>query len=164
MSDLLSDIAAGTAALSTLRGERGAVDGRRTSTPLSRRSPADLDAIVLRDRRTGVVAVLARWADRVRAEKPVHEPRHRVVELGGQRWVVNEPPTIESESALLARHWAWAERQTWGPAMVAELETLREQLANGGRPVKVRPCPVCGEPVRVDRFVVEHRSCIETPL
>jgi hypothetical protein len=164
VSDLLADITLGTAALSSHRGERGVVDGRRTSTPLSRRSPADLDAIVLRDRRTGVVAVLGRWADRVRVERPVREPRHRVVVLGGQRWIVQEPRTIESESQVLAFHWAWAERQPWGPDMVAELETLREQLANGGRPVKIRPCPVCNLPVRVDRFVVEHRECIETPL
>jgi hypothetical protein len=48
--------------------------------------------------------------------------------------------------------------------MVAELEAMRDLLANGGKPVRVIDCPVCGEATRVDRLITEHRACLDVPI
>jgi hypothetical protein len=48
--------------------------------------------------------------------------------------------------------------------MVAELEAVRDLLANGGKPVRVIDCPVCGTPTRVDRLVTEHRDCLDVTV
>lgn len=125
------------------------VEGRRTSTPVSRRAPADLDVLVLTDPRTGVLAVLSFWAGRVRWGKGIVRPERR---------------TIDTEAGLLSDHWSWALWQPWGPRMVEELEVLASKLHEHRYGVPVRPCPVCGEPVRLDRFVTEHRICLDIPL
>lgn len=160
MTELLREIAAGTARLDPRHPENGMVSGRRGSTPAHRQAPVNLNALSLTDRRTGVVAILSRWANRIRSERHLPVPSGRVVEVQGQRWVVVEPATIEGETAVLAEHWSWALQQPWGPEMVARLEELRDQLANGGRQVKVRVCPVCSLPVRLDRLVADHRECL----
>jgi hypothetical protein len=141
---LLTEVTVLAASLNTERGERGMVHGRRTSTPASRRSPVDLDAL---DAQREAQVTLRRWADRVCRAHVRH------------CW---EDP---SAPAVLRDHWDWAVAQPWGPAMVAELEALRARLANGGRPVRVIVCPVCSLPTRLDRLVVEHRSCLaQVPL
>lgn len=144
------------------RGERGMVHGRRTSTPLDRRAPADLDAIVLTDRRTGVAAVLAQWADRIRREKPVPGPPKRAIRRDHRIYVIEQAPTVDSEMAVLREHWDWALAQPWGKDMLSALEELSDQLAHGGRRVPLRHCPVCNGLVRLDRIVTEHRSCLLT--
>lgn len=146
---LLGDILADSAGLTPQRGERGMVEGRRTSTPLSRRAPADLDVLVLTDPRTGVLAVLSYWANRIRWGKGIADGRGR---------------SITTESALITRHWDWAMRQSWAGDMLVELEALASKLHEHRYGVAVRPCPVCGEPVRLDRFVTEHRGCLDTRL
>jgi hypothetical protein len=45
--------------------------------------------------------------------------------------------------------------------MLEELLSLRDMLHQVRYGVPLRLCPVCGEPVRIDRFVVEHRACID---
>jgi hypothetical protein len=55
-------------------------------------------------------------------------------------------------------------RQPWGGRMYAELETLASRLHEHRYGVPLRPCPVCGELVRLDRFVTEHRECIDTRI
>lgn len=125
------------------------VEGRRTSTPLNRRSPADLDLVVLTDPRTGVLAVLSHWAGRI---------RH------GKRVANGHLHSRAVEAALIREHWDWAMRQPWGGQMYSELMALADRLHQHRYGAPVRPCPVCGEPVRVDRFVTEHRACIDVPL
>lgn len=139
---LLGEIASLTAQLDARRGERGMVEGKRTSTPVSRRAPVDLDVL---DAQAQSRQVLHRWAMRIQAE---HVPR--------SPW---RPP-----ARVLREHWDWAVEQPWGPAMVADLEVLRDRLANGGRTVRLIPCPVCRLPVRVDTFAADHRECIDVPL
>ena len=160
MTDLLAEIAAGAARLDPRHPENGITSGRRGSTPAHGRTPVNLHAIALTDRRTGVVAVLNRWAQRVRVERDLPARASHAVDRNGRRWIVETPPTLQTESAVLAEHWEWAVAQPWGKEMVAALEELREQLDHGGRPVKVRICPVCGRPVRLDRLVAEHRACL----
>lgn len=144
-SDLLTDIVAGVPYLDPRRGERGQVHGRRTSSPVSHRAPADLDVLVLTDPRTGLLAVLMHWAGRIRHERPVAGDSMR---------------SVISEANLIAGHWDWAMRQPWAGAMLAELEALADRVHEVRYGVSVRPCPVCGEPVRLDRFSVDHRDCI----
>ena len=148
-SDLLRDILVDSDHLDPRRGERGMTHGRRTSTPLSRRAPVDLDVLVLTDPRTGVLAVLTFWASRIRWAKKMQPPQRR---------------TASSEGDLLRRYWDWAMRQPWGGQMHQELEEMAGRLHEHRYGVPVRPCPVCREPVRVDRFVTEHRECLDTRI
>ena len=148
-SSSLSDILDGMAGLEAFRGERGMVAGRRTSTPLSRRAPADLDVLVLTDPRSGALATLMHWAGRIRHERKLP----RVAQH-----------TLRSEAEVIAAEWNWALVQPWGPQMAEELVELANRLHQVRFGVPVRPCPVCGEPVRVDRFAIEHRVCIDTTL
>lgn len=143
---LLAGILDGLAELQVERGERGLVDGRRTSTIASRRAPADMDVLVLRDPRTGVLALLLHWAGRVRWEQGIPAGKRR---------------TVGSEARVLADHWEWAATQPWGAQMVAQLESLADLVHEARYGAPVRPCPVCGEPVRLDRFVREHRACLD---
>lgn len=133
------------AGLDPERGERGMVDGRRTSTPVSRRAPVDLDALVLQDPRSGTLAVLREWGARIRWE---------------QRIAGGKVRTMGMEASLIAEHWEWAVRQPWGPQMVAQLGALADRLYEVRHGVKLRACPVCGGLVRLDRIVSEHRDCI----
>jgi hypothetical protein len=125
------------------------VEGRRTSSPLSRRAPADLDVLVLTDPRTGVLAVLSHWAGRIRWGRGIEGGKFR---------------TRAVEAALIRDNWDWAMRQPWGGKMYVELEALASRLHEHRYGVPLRPCPVCGELVRLDRFVTEHRECIDTPV
>lgn len=125
------------------------VSGRRTSSPLSRRAPADLDVLVLTDPRTGVLSILMHWAGRIRQTRGI---------VGGKL------RSRASEAALIREHWDWAMRQSWGGQMYDELMALASRLHEVRYGVPVRPCPVCGEQVRVDRFVTEHRECIDVHL
>lgn len=162
---ILVQLVEGAQALDARRAERGMVHGRRTSTPLSRRAPADLDAIVLTDRRTGVVAVLHRWADRVRQEAPAScLPAPRRVRMNGAEWTVEDAPTLDSEAAVLAEHWEWVTAQDWAADMLGELADLLVLLDHGGRRVHLVTCPVCGYPVDADTFVRDHRACLSVPL
>lgn len=148
---LLADITDGFESLDPRRRERGLTDSRWSSTPVNRRAPVNLDVLVLTDRRTGVLAVLMHWASRIRFEhpdKPPHPPQR----------------SVRTEATLLGLYWRWALDQPWGDDMVAELTELSGVLHEVRFGVPIRPCPVCREPVRLDRFVAEHRSCIETPL
>lgn len=146
---LLGDILAGMAGLDTRRGERGMVEGRRTSTPLSRRAPIDLDVVSLTDPRSGALATLMLWAGRIRHGRNLPRiPRH----------------TLQSEAECIGENWSWALLQPWGPEMAEQLVALADRLHEVRYGVPVRPCPVCGLPVRVDRFAVEHRACLDTPL
>jgi hypothetical protein len=131
--------------LDPVLGERGATVGRWTSTPVSRRSPVNLDVLVLTDRRTGALAVLMFWANRVRFEQKISRPREH---------------TVKSEAGILGVYWRWALSRPWAPDMLAELNDLADTIHEVRHGVKVRPCPVCGLPVRVDRIVAEHRSCL----
>lgn len=142
----LPDILADAALLEPQRGERGMTHGRRTSTPVSRRAPADLDVLVLTDPRTGVLATLMHWAGRVRHELKLQHPPMR---------------SIATETQTLTDHWTWALEQRWGSRMGVELDALADRLHEVRFGVPVRPCPVCSEPVRVDRFVTEHRVCLD---
>lgn len=148
-SDPLADILADAGHLDPRRGERGMVEGRRTSTPMSRRAPVDLDLIVLTDPRTGVLAVLSHWAGRIRWGKGIEGSKFRSTGI---------------EAGIIREHWDWAMRQSWGGQMHAELLVLADRLHQHRYGVPVRPCPVCGEQVRVDRFVTEHRACIDVHL
>lgn len=146
---LLDAILDGMAGLDPRRGERGMVDGRRTSTPLSRRAPVDLDAVGLTDPRSGALAVLMFWAGRIRhGRKLSRVQRH----------------TLQTEAFCISANWLWAVSQSWGEQMIAELAALESRLHQVRYGVPVRPCPVCGEPVRVDRFAIEHRVCLDTRL
>lgn len=147
--DLLAGILDGMAGLDSHRGERGMVEGRRTSTPLSRRAPADLDALDLTDPRSGALAKLMHWAARIRFERRLPRVQRH---------------TLQSEAFCIGANWSWALEQPWGSRMIAELAALESRLHQVRYGVPVRPCPVCGEPVRVDRFAVEHRACLETRL
>jgi hypothetical protein len=138
---LLDEIAALTAQPAE-RGERGMVDGRRTSTPVSRQAPADLDKI---DADLHARAIMRKWAA-------------QIIEVRGYSRTFHWAEPVK----MIQHHWQWAVAQPWGPAMVAELEQVRENLANGGRSIPVVPCPVCNELVRIDEIVTEHRACIET--
>ena len=143
---LLSEIAEAAWPLSVERVERGMVHGRRTSTPASRRSLVDLDVL---DAQRDFEATLRRWAHRIIR----HNPRL----LADRR--------MPSSAELLRTHWGWAVAQEWGPAMVADLEALRDRLADVGHDVRVIDCPVCHRPTRLDRLVTEHRACLaEVPL
>jgi hypothetical protein len=122
------------------------VAGKRTSSPLSHRAPADLDVLVLTDPRTGVLAILSFWAGRIRWGK--HIPGGKLRTRG-------------AEAALIRENWDWAMRQPWGHQMHEELRLLASKLHEHRFGTPVRPCPVCGEPVRLDRFVTEHRECLE---
>lgn len=125
------------------------VSGKRTSTPLSRRAPADLDVLVLTDPRSGALATLMHWANRIRHERRLPRvPRH----------------TLQSEAAVIEAAWSWALLQPWGPRMAEELVALADRLHEVRFGVPVKPCPVCGLPVRVDRFAAEHRACLEIPI
>lgn len=146
---LLDDILTDSAQLDPRRGERGMVEGRRTSAPLSRRAPADLDVLVLTDPRTGVLAVLMHWAGRIRWEKKMASPPQR---------------SRLTESTTIRRYWDWSMRQPWGGEMFDQLAALAGQLHEYRYGTPVRPCPVCGEPVRLDRFVTEHRECLDVSL
>lgn len=148
--DLLDDIVSGMSGLDPQRGERGMVEGRRTSTPVSRRAPADLDVLVLTDPRSGALATLMHWAGRIRFEH-----------LGGARITRH---TLHTESWCIGANWSWAVAQPWGAQMVAELEELRNRLHAVRYGVPLRPCPVCRLPVRLDRFAIEHRACVDTAL
>jgi hypothetical protein len=143
---LLRDIADEAHGLDPLRRERGTSVGRWSSTIAARQAPVNLDAIVLRDPRTGVLAVVSHWAGRI-------------------RWHYRLPPvprrSVTTEIQVLAEYWDWALRQPWGGRMLDELLSLREMLHQVRYGVPLRLCPVCGEPVRIDRFVVEHRACID---
>jgi hypothetical protein len=145
LGSLLSDIADEAHGLGPERGERGPSNGRYSSTLASRQAPANLDAIVLRDPRTGVLAVTSHWAGRIRWHRGLDRAQSR---------------SVTTETALIAEHWDWACEQPWGPQMVTELTELRDALYHARHGVHLRMCPVCGEPVRVDRFVSEHRDCI----
>ena len=145
---LLGDILADMAGIAP-RGERGMVAGRRTSTPLSRRSPTDLDVLVLTDPRSGALATLMFWAGRIRHERNLPRPSGH---------------TLQSEAEVIEASWAWALVQPWGPRMAEELVELAQRLYEVRFGVPVKPCPVCGLPVRVDRFATEHRACIDTAL
>jgi hypothetical protein len=149
LPEVVTDIVAGLDALDPRRRERGLSDGRWTSTPASRRAPVNLDVLVLTDRRTGVLAVLMHWAGRIRHAQRLPHPRTK---------------SVRSEAAVLGVYWRWALEQPWGPDMLDELAVLSGAIHVVRFGVPVRPCPVCREPVRLDRFVAEHRSCIETPL
>lgn len=144
-SSLVSYITDNLPALDPVRLERGMVDGRRESTPVSRRAPVNLDVLGLLDRRTGGLATLMFWAHRVRYEL-------RLPRVPGH--------TLSTESAVLTEYWRWALAQPWGPRMVAELTALADTVHEVRYGVPVRPCPVCSEPVRVDRFTIEHRACL----
>lgn len=146
---LLRDILAGMAGLDPRRGERGMVEGKRTSSPLSRRAPADLDVLVLTDPRSGALATLMHWANRIRHARNLPRPAGH---------------TLQTESEVIEASWSWALVQPWGPRMAEELVALADRLHEVRYGVPVRPCPVCSEPVRVDRFAVEHRACIDTRL
>jgi hypothetical protein len=161
---ILAALVEGARMLDPQRRERGMVHGRRTSTPLSRRAPADLDAIVLTDRRTGVVAVLNRWAERIRREHRLALPLHAVVRHDGETWLVQDAPTLESESAVLAEHWSWASRQPWFQKMLDDLADLLDLMSHGQRRLHLIDCPVCGEPVDADTFGIDHRACISTVI
>ena len=141
----LSYIVEGFDHLDPRNRERGG-NGRSTA-PLSWREPADLDVLVLTDPRTGVLAVLMHWAGRIR-----HGLR---LEHVAQR-------SVSTEAALIEQHWAWALTQPWAPQMGAELAALADRIHEIRHGVPVRPCPVCGEPVRVDRFTTEHRNCLDS--
>lgn len=158
---LLADIAIGAATLDPTRRSLGAGDGRGASMPASRRSIANDDVLVLTDRRTGVVAVLHRWADRIRTEKPLPPPVMQIVSTRSRLWSVVPPATISSELAVLDEHWAWALQQAWAEEMVADLEDLRDKiLSAAGVMVHLVPCPVCGILTRLDEFVTIHRDCL----
>lgn len=144
---LLADIVTALAELGTERTERGMVSGRRASTIAARQAPANLDVLVLRDPRTGALATLLHWGGRVRQERPVVDGRRR---------------SVGTEIGILAEHWEWALEQSWGPQMVQDLNALWDLIHVARYGVPVRPCPVCGEPVRVDRFVIEHRACLDS--
>lgn len=145
---LLGDILDGMAGLAP-RGERGMVAGRRTSTPLSRRAPADLDVLVLTDPRSGALATLMFWAGRIRHGRNLPRPSSH---------------TLVSEAEVIETSWTWALVQPWGPKMAEELVALADRLHEVRFGVPVKPCPVCTLPVRVDRFATEHRACLDTPL
>lgn len=149
MGGLLADILTDSAHLDPRRGERGPVEGRRTSTPLSRRAPADLDVLVFTDPRTGVLAVLMHWAGRIRWEHGMYGGKLR---------------SRATEAAIISRYWDWAMRQPWGGQMHAELSSLADRLHEHRFGTPVRPCPVCDLPVRLDRFVTEHRECIDVEV
>ena len=142
---LLADIVTGIAALDPERRERGMTLGRWSSTPLSRRSPVNLDVLVLTDRRTGVLAVLTHWAGRIRHAQKLPHPSSK---------------SVRSEAAVIGVYWRWALAQTWGGDMLDELRALSGAIHEVRYGVPVRPCPVCREPVRLDRFVAEHRTCL----
>jgi hypothetical protein len=146
---LLTDIADEAHGLDPQRGERGHRSGRYSSTIASRQAPANLDAIVLTDPRTGVLATASHWAGRIRWH-------HRLLPEARR--------SVTTELALISEHWDWALQQSWGPQMVDELTSLRDALYYVRHGVPLRMCPVCGEPVRVDRFVREHRACIRENL
>lgn len=148
MTRILADIVTGAAELDPQRRERGMSDGRWTSTPASRRAPVNLDVLVLTDRRTGVLAVLMHWAGRIRHEHPSHPPRPA-------------QHSVRTEAGVLGVYWRWALEQPWAPDMLAELTELADTIHEVRFGVPVRPCPVCREPVRVDRFATEHRACLE---
>lgn len=142
----LIDILDGMAGLDVHRGERGMVSGKRTSTPLSRRAPADLDVLVLTDPRSGALATLMHWAGRIRHGRKLP----RVAQH-----------TLQSEANVIGANWPWALVQPWGPQMAEELVALANRLHEVRYGVPVRPCPVCSLPVRVDRFAAEHRACLD---
>jgi hypothetical protein len=144
---LLTDIVTDAAGLDPRLGERGMVEGRRSSSPVSRRAPVDLDVLGLTDHRTGVLSVLMFWAGRIRWELKLPRPRLH---------------SMATEVEVLTDHWAWALEESWGPQMATELTSLRDAVYEARHGVKIRPCPVCSEPVRVDRFVAEHAECIRT--
>ena len=147
MTALPEYISQGMADLDPVHRERGTVQGRWTSTPISRRSPVNLDVLVLTDRRTGALAVLTHWAGRIRHEHPSH-PATPVQK------------SVRSEAGLLGVFWRWALAQPWAGEMLAELNALADTIHEVRHGVKVRPCPHCGEPVRVDRIVAEHGGCL----
>lgn len=142
---VLDDIVAGFSELDPRRGERGMVAGKRTSTPLSRRSIVNLDVLSLTDRRTGALAVLMFWAGRVRRDFGIP----RIAEH-----------TVATEAYLLGLWWEQALTRPWGPDMAAEVAALADSVHEARYGVKVRPCPACGEPVRVDRLLAEHGECV----
>lgn len=146
---LLGAILDGMSGLDPRRGERGMVDGRRTSTPLSRRAPVDLDAVGLTDPRSGALATLMFWAGRIRFERRLPRVQRH---------------TLQSEAEVIEVAWDWALQQPWGGQMATELAALESRLHQVRYGVPVRPCPVCRLPVRVDRFSVEHRACLDTAL
>lgn len=128
-------------------------EGRWASTPVSRRSIVNLDVLVLTDRRTGVLAVLTHWAGRIRHEHPIfHDLPHPKLK------------SVRSEAAVLGVYWRWALAQSWGSDMLDELTALSLAIHEVRFGVPVRACPICREPVRLDRFVAEHRTCIQTPI
>lgn len=140
---LITDLFEDSQGLDVVRRERGA--NRSVSSIASQRSPANLDAIALTDPRTGVLAVASHWAGRIRwHHRLLPEPRR----------------SVTTELTLIAEHWDWAVGQPWGEKMVEELTSLRDALYHARHGVHLRRCPVCDEPVRVDRFVREHGACI----
>lgn len=147
MTDLARYIADGMESLDPRRRERGMIEGRWTSTPASRRSPVNLDVLVLTDRRTGALAVLTHWAGRIRHEHPAHPPHPR-------------QKSVRTEAGLLGVYWRWALQQPWAADMLRELTELADIIHEVRHGVPVRPCPVCKLPVRVDRIVAEHRECL----
>jgi hypothetical protein len=103
--------------------------------------------LVLTDRRTGALAVLTHWAGRIRHEHPNHPAHPRM-------------KSVRTEAGLLGVYWRWALQQPWAGDMLAELNDLADTIHEARFGVVVRPCPVCREPVRVDRIVAEHRACL----
>lgn len=143
--DVLADIVAGMGELDPQRRERGMSEGRWSSTPVSRRSPVNLDVLSLTDRRTGALATLMYWAGRLRRDFDIPRiPAH----------------TIRSEALILSMWWDQAVRRPWGPQMVTEITALADTVHEVRFGVPVRPCPACGEPVRVDRVASEHGDCV----
>jgi hypothetical protein len=105
--------------------------------------------------------VLNRWAERIRKDRLLPLQPRQIVSTRGRLWMALPPVTIDTELAVLDEHWQWAVGQPWGEQMVAELETLRNQiLSAAGIPVHVVECPVCGVLTRLDEFVAIHRDCL----
>jgi hypothetical protein len=147
VTDLVTYISEGMDGLDPVRRERGSTVGRWSSTPISRRSPVNLDVLVLTDRRTGALAVLTHWAGRIRHEHPNRPPHPRL-------------KSVRTEAGLLGVYWRWALDQPWAADMLTELTELADTIHEVRFGVVVRPCPACGLPVRVDRIVAEHRACL----
>jgi hypothetical protein len=157
---LLDAIASGTARLDPQRRVQ-ATGSRGGSMPASRRSIANDDVLVLTDRRTGVVAVLNRWAEKIRQGLPLPLQPRQIVSTRGRLWMALPPVTIETELAVLDEHWQWAVQQPWGEKMVSDLEALRDAILSAtGMTVRLIECPVCGMPSRIDEFVANHRDCL----
>lgn len=96
---------------------------------------------------------MKRWADQIRVEIGDLPPP-------SSGWKVRRSETVEELTGVLVKHWPWASQQPWFGRMEADLLELLEQIEQARLMAPIRVCPVCGIPVRVDRYIAEHRACI----